>query len=471
LKVTIFQGAFMAKIAIIGAGGHVFPLRLAGDILSFPALQNSTIALMDIDRAKLERTEQSVRELVAHHDLGARVEATLDRRAALRGADYVIVTFQVGGLEAYRLDVEIPRQYGVDQAVGDTLGPGGIMRFLRSSAVLQSLAEDMLELCPKALLINYANPMAMNCWFLSRLGIKTVGLCHSVQNTTHMLAKHIDIPIEDITYKSAGINHQAWLLEFKRGHEDLYPAVRQVMRQEHLERDALREMLEDHGDHSQAPRQWTVYEGGQERVRTTLMDTFGYFHTESSHHASEYVPWFRKDPEMVQRYIPERWDYYQICSSHDDGDLSGLLAHLKTELRPSHEYGAQIIQAIETGQPAVIYGNVPNTNLIPNLPEGCCVEVACLVDKNGIQPTHAGPLPLQLAALNRTNIHVQELAVEAAITGNQEHVHHAMALDPLTSALLTLDQIKAMTNELLGAQANWLPQFNLELARVVAADD
>jgi alpha-galactosidase len=461
----------MAKIAIIGAGGYVFPLRLAGDILSFEALQNSTIALMDIDTARLERTERSVRELIAHHGLGAQVEATTDRRAALRGADYVIVTFQVGGLEAYRLDVEIPRHYGVDQTVGDTLGPGGIMRFLRSSVVLQSLAEDMLELCPKALLMNYANPMAMNCWFLSRLGIKTVGLCHSVQNTTHMLAKHIGVAIEDITYKSAGINHQAWLLEFRRGSQDLYPTVRRVMRQEHLERHDLREMLADHGDHSQVPRQWTVYEGGQERVRTSLMDTFGYFHTESSHHASEYVPWFRKDPEAVQRFIPERWDYYQICSHHDDGELEGLLAHLKTELKPSHEYGAMIIHAMETGQPAVIYGNVPNTNLIPNLPDGCCVEVACLVDKNGVQPTHVGSLPLQLAALNRTNINVQELAVEAAITGNLEHVHHAMALDPLTSALLTLEQIKAMTNELLEAQSGWLPQFHLEPARAVAADD
>ncbi len=460
----------MAKIAIIGAGGYVFPLRLVGDILSHKALEDVTIALMDINLPALERTADNVRELIDHHQLPAKIEVGNDRRTALRGADYVIVTFQIGGLDAYRLDVEIPRRYGIDQAVGDTLGPGGIMRFLRSSVVYQSIAEDMLELCPNALVLNYANPMAMNCWFLSRLGIKTVGLCHSVQNTTHMLAKHLDVPYEDIAYKSAGINHQAWLLEFKRGAEDLYPAIRDIMRREHLERTSLREMTADHGDHSEHRREWTVYEGGQEQVRTTLMDRFGYFHTESSHHASEYVPWFRKNPDTVRRYIPERWDYFDICSHHTDDGLEWLLNKLKTELQPSLEYGSTIINAMETGTPAVIYGNVLNTGLIPNLPEGCCVEVACLVDRNGVQPTHAGKLPPQLAALNRTNIGVQELAVEAAITGDFKHVHHAMALDPLTSALLTLDQIKALTNELLEAQAQWLPQF--EKPRVfVAAND
>jgi alpha-galactosidase len=462
----------MAKIAIIGAGGYVFPLRLVGDILSHAALQDATLALMDINPDTLERTARSVRELIAHHGLAARVESTTNQREALCGADYVIVTFQIGGLEAYRLDVEIPRKYGVDQTVGDTLGPGGIMRFLRSAVAYTRIAEDMLELCPEALLINYANPMAMNCWFLSRLGINTVGLCHSVQNTTHMLAKHLEIPYAEITYKSAGINHQAWLLEFRRGSEDLYPRLREVMRREHLERDSLREMVADHGDHSEHKREWTVYEGGQEQVRTSLMDTFGYFHTESSHHASEYVPWFRKNPETVLKFIPERWDYYQICSHHTDDGLEDLLERLKTKLEPSLEYGSWIINAMETGQPAVIYGNVPNTGLIENLPEGCCVEVACLVDKNGVQPTHVGKLPPQLAVLNRTNVGVQELAVEAAITGNKEYVHHAIALDPLTSALLTLDQIKVMTIELLEAQAAWLPQFHLKPApALLAADD
>lgn len=459
----------MAKIAIIGAGGFVFPLRLAGDILSHEALRDVRLALMDIDPTRLEHTAEGVRELITHHRLPAQVTATTDRREALRDADYVIVTFQVGGLEAYRLDVEMPRKYGIDQAVGDTLGPGGIMRFLRSSLAYREIATDMLELCPNALLLNYANPMAMNCWFLSGLGIKTVGLCHSVQNTTQMLAKHLAVPYEELTYKSAGINHQAWLLEFKRGDEDLYPRLRETMRREHLERTSLRELAADHGDHSQQQREWTVYEGGQEQVRTSLMDTFGYFHTESSHHASEYVAWFRKNPESVLRFIPERWDYFEICSHHTDDHLDELLGKLKAKLEPSLEYGSWIINAIETGTPAVIYGNVPNTGLITNLPEGCCVEVACLVDRNGVQPIRVGHLPPQLAALNRTNINVQELAVEAALTGKVEHVYHAMALDPLTSALLTLEQIKAMTTELLEAQAGWLPPFK-RVPELAAAD-
>ena len=460
----------MAKIAIIGAGGFVFPLRLAGDILSHKSLQSVTLSLMDIDPVGLERTAKSVRELIDHHRLPTRIEATTELHQALRGADYVIVTFQVGGLKAYRHDVEIPRKYGIDQAVGDTLGPGGIMRFLRSSVAYRQIAEAMLEVCPNALLINYANPMAMNCWYLSRLGIKTVGLCHSVQNTTQMLAKHLEIPYSEISFKSAGINHQAWLLEFKRDGEDLYPRIREVMRREHLERTVLREMAADHGDHSEGQREWTVYEGGQEQVRTALMDMFGYFHTESSHHASEYVAWFRKNPEIVLKFIPERWDYFQICLNHSDDGLEELLERLKAKLEPSLEYGSWIVNAMETNAPVVIYGNVPNEDLITNLPEGCCVEVACLVDRNGVQPTHVGKLPPQLAALNRTNINVQELAVEAALTGKLEHVYHAVALDPLTSALLTLEQVKAMTNELLEAHAEWLGQFHTLNLEPVAED-
>lgn len=460
----------MAKIAIIGAGGFVFPLRLAGDILSHKSLQSVTLSLMDIDPVGLERTAKSVRELIDHHRLPTRIEATTELHQALRGADYVIVTFQVGGLEAYRHDVEIPRKYGLDQAVGDTLGPGGIMRFLRSSVAYRQIAEAMLEVCPNALLINYANPMAMNCWYLSRMGIKTVGLCHSVQNTTQMLAKHLEIPYSEISFKSAGINHQAWLLEFKRDGEDLYPRIREVMRREHLERTVLREMAADHGDHSEGQREWTVYEGGQEQVRTALMDMFGYFHTESSHHASEYVAWFRKNPEIVLKFIPERWDYFQICLNHSDDGLEELLERLKAKLEPSLEYGSWIVNAMETNAPVVIYGNVPNEDLITNLPEGCCVEVACLVDRNGVQPTHVGKLPPQLAALNRTNINVQELAVEAALTGKLEHVYHAVALDPLTSALLTLEQVKAMTNELLEAHAEWLGQFHTLNLEPVAED-
>jgi alpha-galactosidase len=455
----------MTKIAIIGAGGYVFPLRLIGDLLSFPELREATLSLMDIDLQRAERTAGAARNIVQHYGLPTTVETTADRRQALDGAKYVIVTFQVGGLDAYRLDVEIPRRYGIDQTVGDTLGPGGVFRFLRSAPVFQALAADMRELCPQALLIQYANPMAMNCWLLNRLGITTVGLCHSVQGTSRMLARALAVPYDEVRYVAAGINHQAWFLKFERGDEDLYPRLHQVMQHNHLRRRTTAHLAEDRGDHSEVKRDVSVYEGGMERVRTEMMAAFGYFHTESSHHASEYVPYFRKNPTLVQEFLPSRWDYYQVCMAHDEASQTHtLLSKLTTELTPSLEYGAQIILSMETGQPRVIYGNVDNRGLIPNLLQGCCVEVPCLVDGNGVQPTVVGPLPPQCAAINRTNINVQELAVEAVLAGKREHIYHAVMLDPLTSALLTLEEIRAMVDDLIAAQARWLPSFATEAA-------
>ena len=450
------------KIAIIGAGGVVFPLRLMGDFLSFPALRGATFALMDLDLGRAERTATAARDLAAHYAFPARIEATDDQRAALTGADYVVVTFQVGGIEAYAHDVEIPRKYGLDQPVGDTLGPGGVFRFLRSAPAYAAIARDMHELCPDALLINYANPMAMNCWYLTELGITSVGLCHSVQGTSRMLARHLDVPYEEVAFRTGGINHQAWFLEFRRDDEDLYPRLRQVMARRHLAGTPSAGLATDTGDHSDAARGDSDYEGGSEHVRTAIMAAFGYFHTESSHHASEYLPYFRKDPERVAQFVPKRWDYFELSSSRvaEDSDRK-LLAELKADLKPSVEYGAMIVNAIETGEPAVIHGNVPNRGLIDNLPEGCCVEVASLVDKNGVQPTRVGVLPPQCAAVNRTNVNVQELAVQAALTGDREHVYHAIMLDPLTGALLTLDEIRAMTDELFDAHATLLaPGFS-----------
>jgi alpha-galactosidase len=449
----------MPKIAIVGAGGYVFPLRLVGDLLSFPALRDSTLSLMDIDLAGAERTGAAARELVGHHGFPTRVETTDDRRRALDGADYVIVTFQVGGVEAYAHDVEIPRKYGLDQTVGDTLGPGGVFRFLRSAPAYREIAEDMGRLCPDALLVNYANPMAMSCWYLSELGIATVGLCHSVQGTSRMLARQLDVPYEDVRFRCAGINHQAWFTDFRlQDGTDLYPRLRELMKEIHLPKREVR-AADDRGEHSDASRGASIYEGapGVERVRTELMAAFGYFHTESSHHASEYVPYFRKSPELVSEFVRRRWDYYEICAAHDEGGRTQeLLSALKAELKPSVEYGALIVNAIETDQKTVVYGNVPNRTLIANLPAGCCVELACLVDANGVQPTHYGALPAQCAAVNRTNVNVQELAVRAALAGDKEHVYHAVQLDPLTGALLTLDRIRAMTDELLAAHAGWL---------------
>ncbi|MDQ3541965.1 MAG: alpha-galactosidase [Chloroflexota bacterium] len=428
------------KVAIMGAGGVVFPLRLMGDMLSFPALRNATYSLMDLDLERAERTATVAREISEHHGFAATIDATDDRRAALDGADYVIVTFMVGGMDVYRHDMEIPRKYGVDQRIGDTLGPGGVFRFLRSYSAYRDIAMDMLELCPNALLINYANPMAMNCWYLTELGIRSVGLCHSVQGTSRMLANELDVAYDDVAFTCAGINHQAWFLKFATPGEDLYPRLRTTMRERHLpERNADGEVP-------------------KERVRTEIMDAFGYFHTESSPHASEYLPYFRKTGEMIDGYVPKRWDYEEVSTRHDARETDRTLVDsLKAELKASQEYGSWIVNAMETGAPTVIYGNVPNRGLIANLPEGCCVEVACLVDKNGVQPVRYGSLPPQCAAVNRTNVNVQELAVRAALIGEREHVYHAVMLDPLTSAVLTRDQIRTMTDELFDAHRALLP--------------
>ncbi len=429
------------KIAIIGAGGVTFPLRLMGDLLSFQALQNAEYSLMDLDLARAGHNAAEARELASHYGFGATIAATDDRRAALDGADYVIVTFMVGGPDVYRHDMEIPRTYGVDQRIGDTLGPGGVFRFLRNYPAYEAIAHDMHEVCPNALLINYANPMVMNCWYLTELGIDNVGLCHSVQGTSRMLAENVDVAYDDIAFKCAGINHQAWFVEFQRDGEDLLPAIRQAMTAKYVDKDT-----QDRGV-------W-----GGERVRTEIMNAFGYFHTESSPHASEYLPYFRKNDELIEQYVPIRWDYDKVAA-HNLARQSDrtLVEKLLAELKPSEEYGAWIVNAMETGEPTVIYGNVPNRGLIDNLPADCCVEVACLVDRNGVQPTRFGSLPPQCAAVNQTNINVQRLAVRAALEGNREHVYHAVMLDPLTAANCTLDQIRAMVDEMFEAEAAWLP--------------
>jgi alpha-galactosidase len=442
----------MPKITFIGAGSVVFTRNLCGDILLTPALQECTIALMDIDSQRLTQARDLVQALIDRRGLKAHVEATTDRRAAVRGADYVITTFQQGGLEAYALDIETPLRYGVEQCVGDTLGPGGVFRALRTIPVLIELGREMDELAPGALLLNYVNPMAANCWAFDRAtGRPHVGLCHSVQGTSEMLAKWIDVPYDQVVFRCAGINHQAFFLEFRRGDTDLYPRIREA-----IQRDE-------------------IY--GQEPVRIEIMKHFGYFVTESSGHASEYLPYFRKTTQMVnQDLVPRFTDAVNYW--FDYGRTGGYLRHCIERLEraqreyaqliagakdpPSartHEYGSRIIEAAETNQPIRINGNVPNHGLIDRLPPGCCVEVHCLVDGNGIQPTRVDDYPAQLAAINRTNINVQELIVEAALMGQREAVYHAVMLDPLTAAVCTLPQIHAMVGVMLEQQARWLPQF------------
>ncbi len=443
----------MAKITFIGAGSLVFTRNLCSDVLFVPALQDSTLVLMDIDPVRLEQSRQVVQTIVDRRGAAARVEATLDRRAAISGADYVVTTFQQGGLDAYQLDIDIPRRYGVEQCVGDTLGPGGVFRALRTIPVLLEIGREMDELAPDALLLNYVNPMAANCWAFDRgTGRPHVGLCHSVQGTSEMLARWIQVPYDEVAYRCAGINHQAFFLEFKRGGEDLYPRLRAAIEQPEII--------------------------AQEPVRIEIMKHFGYFVTESSGHASEYMPYFRKNPAVVTNELVPR---FKSPDDHwfDWGRTGGYLKHcIERQTRfeneyeamiadgsvvpaeRTHEYGSHIMEAIETHQPFVVAGNVPNHGLIDNLPAGCCVEVPCLVNGSGLQPTRIGALPPQLAALNRTNINVQELIVEAALTANVEAVHHAVMLDPLTGAVCTLDQIRAMATEMLAAQAAWLPQFS-----------
>jgi alpha-galactosidase len=465
----------MAKITFIGAGSTVFAKNLLGDILSFPELQDSTITLFDIDPDRLHTSKVVANTVAATLGAHPKIEATSDRRCALDGADYAISMIQVGGYKPSTvIDFEIPKQYGLRQTIADTLGIGGIMRGLRTIPVLLSMCRDMEELCPDVHFLQYVNPMAMNCWAISRASkIKTVGLCHSVQGTAECLAEDIGVPIEEINYTCAGINHMAFYLNFERNGEDLYPRIRQVA---------------EAGTFSRRYRELS------DKVRYEVFRRTGYFVTESSEHFSEYVPWFikRDRPDLIEQFEVPLDEYITRCEiqimgwqfmrekfEHPERDISGkFVAAMKqagvrddqlpemverlekvNEVERSHEYGSGIIHSIETGTPRVVYGNVPNAGLIDNLPQGCCVEVPCLVDKNGVQPTKIGTLPPQLAAMMRTNVNVQELTVEAALTGKREHIYHAAMLDPHTAAELSLDQIWNLVDDLIAAHGEMLPAY------------
>jgi alpha-galactosidase len=461
----------MTKITFIGAGSTVFAKNLLGDILSFPEIADSTISLHDIDPRRLETTEQVARRVADLLGVKAQVETSLDRRAALEGSDYVVNMIQVGGYEpATVVDFEVPKRYGLRQTIGDTLGIGGIMRGLRTVPVLLEMCHDMEELCPDALHLNYVNPMAINCWALNRATrIRTIGLCHSVQGTAADIARDISVPLEEINYICAGINHLAFYLQFRRNGEDLYPLIRRV---------ALEGRVPAHN-----------------RVRYDLLERTGYFVTESSEHLSEYVPWYikRDRPDLVQRYgIPldeylhrcqaqvAAWDLAKTVLENPDAPVMGALnAALEpipatplfklgvlyvfatiNQITLSGEYAALIIHSMATGTPRVVNCNVPNLGLIDNLPRGCTVEVPCLVDRNGVQPTRIGALPPHLAALIQTNVNVQALTVEAALTGKREHIYHAAMLDPHTAAELDLEQIWSLVDDLIEAHGPWLPQYH-----------
>ena len=461
----------MPKITFLGAGSTIFAKNLLTDILTFPELSESTIALHDIDPERLETTLLVGRMVAGSLGVDPVFEAHLDRRAALEGADYAIGMFQVGGYEPGTVtDFEIPKQFGLRQTIADTLGIGGIMRALRTIPVYLEMCRDMEAVCPDVTLLNYVNPMAMVTWAILRAtSIKTVGLCHSVQGTASHLAEVIRVPFEEINYVCAGINHMAFYLRFERNGQDLYPLIQEVI------------------DQGRIP-DW-------DRVRFEMFRRLGYFVTESSEHFSEYVPWFikRDRHDLIEKFNIPLDEYIRRCEVQIAGweaargvikdpgaeiDHAALVTKLKAvgafdhEIEyvrnllsgfeigePSHEYGAYIIHSMETGQPRVVYGNVMNNGLIGNLPRESCVEVPCLVDKSGIQPTTIGDLPPQLAAIIQTNINVQQLTVKAALTGKREHIYHAAMLDPHTAAELDLDQIHALVDATITAHGEWLPDF------------
>ncbi|MBD3647311.1 MAG: alpha-galactosidase [Pseudomonadales bacterium] len=432
----------MKKIVIIGAGSLVFSSRLTADILTYPALAGSHFALVDVDAERLDYAGRIVERILEEGGYGeAAYSLHQDRREALVDADFVISSILVGGYEAIEKEIDIPARFGVSQAIGDTLTPGGIMRCLRTLPHQIAIAEDMATHCPGALLLNYTNPMAMLCWGMYRQvpEIELVGLCHSVQGTTEQWARRLGVDIADINFECAGINHQAWITRFEADGEDLLPAIRQ-------------KALE--------PELWA-----RDTSRMEYIKHFGYPVTEASGHNSEYSPWFRKNATMIERYCPGGgWNgapgfIKELYNRPDWRETMEKMASWETpvNLERSVEYGSQIVNAVTTGNREVIHGNVRNDHLIDNLPVDACVEVPCLVDRNGIQPLHVGRLPEHLAAINRMQINVQQLAVEASLCAEPELVFQAMTMDPLTAAILTLDEIRAMTRELLAAHEPWLP--------------
>lgn len=426
----------MAKICFVGAGSVEFTRKLLADILSFPELRGSVISLHDIDPLRLETAELMARWIARRLELDLRLEAHLDRRRALQGADYVINMIQVGGHPATLMDFDIPRRYGLQQTIGDTHGVGGIFRALRTIPVVIEIAHDMEMVCPDGLLLNYTNPMAALCWSAwAATTISVVGLCHSVQHTIERLAHYTGLSEAEIRFLSAGINHLAWIVRFEHKGQDAYPLLRQALAENRIPPDDL--------------------------VRAEVLRRVGYYVTESSEHHAEYSAHFIPHPGQIERFnIPI--DEYIRRSERNlaefDSIRSRLLAGESFEISRSAEYASLIIHGIETGQPYVIYGNVRNAGLIDNLPAGCCVEVPCLVDRNGVQPTHVGSLPPQLAAMCLPHIAVQELTVRAVLESQRQWVYHAAMLDPLVSATMPLDCIWRMVDELLAAHGAAIPE-------------
>ena len=436
----------MAKIAFIGAGSFGFTRKLVNDILTYPLLEDATLALMDIDPERLDYIKRAVDRIVAEGKRPAKVIATQDRAEALKDADAVICTILAGGVDIWRYDIEIPKKYGLDINVGDTRGPSGVFRALRTIPVMLDICRDMERYCPNAILLNYTNPMAMLCRAMQReTDVQVTGLCHSVQGTAMMLARWIGAPYEEITYVSAGINHQSFYIDYRWNGEDAYPLIREAV---------------------QKPE---IY--NEEQVRNEMFLQLGYYVTESSGHNSEYNWWFRKRPDLIEKYCTHGtgWnpgEYAYIVKSYlnrQDNWRDMIQEWLDNpeplNLERGHEYASAIVNARMGGEPFLFNGNVPNTGLITNLPPDVCVEVPVYADRRGFRPIHVGALPPQCAALVNMSVACEEMAVEACLAGDPTMVFHSIAYDPLTASVLSLAEIREMVNEMLAKNKDYLPTF------------
>ena len=432
----------MSKITFLGAGSTIFAKNVLGDCMLVPSIQGFEFALFDIDHQRLQDSENILQNLKESSGSNVHIKTYTDRKEALRGAKYVINAIQVGGYEPCTVtDFEIPKKYGLRQTIGDTIGIGGIFRALRTIPVMLDFAKDIREVCPDALFLNYTNPMATLTAAMIRYGgVKTVGLCHSVQVCVPYLFRLLGMDKENVQWKIAGINHMAWLLEVTKDGKDLYPEIKRL---------AAEKQKEKHDD----------------MVRLELMNRFGYYVTESSEHNAEYHPYFIKKnyPELIDKLNIPLDEYPRRCINQIEDWVKmreDLVNNKNLTHKRTHEYASYIIDAMETDKPFRLHGNVLNTGgLISNLPEKAVVEVPCLVDRSGITPCYVGELPEQLAALNRTNINTQLLTIEAAITGKREHVYQAAMLDPHTAAELSIDDIVSLCDDLIEAHGDWLPQF------------
>lgn len=441
------------RITFIGAGSSVFMKNIVGDILQRPALAGATIRLMDIDPVRLDESAVIARKLIATLGVPATVETYADQRRSLEGTHFVVVCFQIGGYQPSTVvDFDVPKRYNLRQTIADTLGVGGIMRGLRTVPHLWRICEDMLAVAPDAVMLQYVNPMAINTWAIAEKypTIRQVGLCHSVQGTAHELAHDLDVPYEELRYRSAGINHMAFFLQFEQrlpdgSYRDLYPALHQAYREGRAPKP---------GWNARCPN----------KVRYEMMKRLGYFVTESSEHFAEYTPYFIKEgrEDIIEKFGIPLDEYPKRCVEQIESwkRTSALYREAdRIEVKQSKEYASSIVNSVWTGEPSVIYGNLRNNGVITSLPDAAAVEVPCLVDHNGIQPTFIGDLPPQLTALIRTNINVQELTVRALVDENPEHIYHAAMMDPHTAAELDLDQIWSLVDDLRAAHGDWLPEW------------